>query len=136
MSTERASIFEDEELDLTGFEPRTMPPRPALARDAIRNVAEQRGFVSREPSRPPQANPDPTPVSRRRYTTGRNRQLNMKVTDEALRRFYALADTHGWVLGEAFEHALSALERESASGRAPAPERTSQIGEGRVGRER
>jgi len=28
----------------------------------------------------------------RRYRTGRNRQLNLKVTDEALRRFYALGE--------------------------------------------
>ena len=129
MSAERASIFEEEELDLTGFAPRKGSPRPALAREAIRDVAEQRGFVSREASQTLSSSPEPTPVSRRRYTTGRNRQLNMKVTDEALRRFYALADLHGWVLGEAFEHALSALERETTSGRVPTPERTSQIGE-------
>ena len=52
-------------------------------------------------------------MPRRRYTTGRNRQLNMKVTEEALRRFYALADAQCWVLGEAFEHAVTALERET-----------------------
>lgn len=118
---ERASIFsEDDDLDLSEFE--TAPARKVSApavKQAIREVAEQKGFVSRdpEPRRAPEPAPQPVPISsvmpRRRYTTGRNRQLNMKVTEEALRRFYALADAQGWVLGEAFEHAVTALERET-----------------------
>jgi hypothetical protein len=30
---------------------------------------------------------------------------------ETIERFYAIADRHGWVLGEAFERAIAALER-------------------------
>ena len=52
----------------------------------------------------------PEPVLQRRYRTARNRQLNLKVTDEALRRFYAVADAQGLVLGQVFEQAVEALE--------------------------
>jgi hypothetical protein len=51
----------------------------------------------------------------RRYRTGRNVQLNLKVRQEAADTFYALADSQHWVLGEAFEHAVEALKRELAS---------------------
>ena len=44
--------------------------------------------------------------------TGRNRQLNLKVTEAAADKFYALADANHWVLGEAFEMAIEALERQ------------------------
>lgn len=116
MNTERASIFEvEDELDLAEFSP-VPPGAPRLTdvKDQIRGVAERKGFTSREPEL--QA-PPPTPpvlvsaeIPRRRYTTGRNRQLNMKVTEGALRRFYAIADAQQWVLGETFEHAVTALE--------------------------
>jgi len=54
----------------------------------------------------------PSPV--RRYRTGRNRQLNLKVTEDVAQRFYALADHHELVLGDAFARAVTALERELA----------------------
>lgn len=46
----------------------------------------------------------------RRRRTGRTAQLNLKVRPETIEAFYALADRQGWGLGEAFEHALRALE--------------------------
>jgi hypothetical protein len=39
-------------------------------------------------------------------------QLNLKVRQEALDAFYALADRTGLVLGEVFERAVEALTRE------------------------
>ncbi|ESQ78898.1 hypothetical protein [Asticcacaulis sp. YBE204] len=103
--SERASIFDDD-LDLSAFTPKT---KPKPDKDALRAVAEARGFPSREA-----LTPEPTaavePVLQRRYRTGRNRQLNLKVTDEALRRFYALADAQGLVLGQVFEQAVEVLE--------------------------
>jgi hypothetical protein len=82
----------------------------------VRGVAEQAGFHSREPAPPalpvPPA-PEPTRREPRRYRTGRNVQLNLKVRQEAMDAFYKLADAQGWVLGEAFEHAVAALERET-----------------------
>jgi hypothetical protein len=104
---ERASIFGTEDpLDLSGF-----APKPAARPEQVRGVAEQAGFRSRDPAPSPTL-PEPERRAPRRYRTGRNVQLNLKVRQEAVDAFYALADSQGWVLGEAFEHAVAALERE------------------------
>ncbi len=121
----RASIFDgDDDFDLSEFTPRPKAARPRADKDALREVAEKKGFVSREPaareSAPPEKAykspkavtppPAPEPIPQRRYRTGRNRQLNLKVTDDVMRRFYALADSQDMILGEAFEQAVAALE--------------------------
>ena len=78
---------------------------------AIRSIAEQRGFPSRESPSSVLAS-DKSPVSapraRRVHRTGRNRQLTIKVSEEAFNQFYGLADKQGVVLGEAFQQALDA----------------------------
>ena len=110
MGSERASIFgDDDDLDLSGFAP---AKAPETDRKAIREVAEQRGFKPREPEAAPVASETATAPRRaqRRHTTGRNRQLNVKATQETIDRFYAIADGQGWVLGEVLEHAIKALE--------------------------
>ena len=108
MNTERAPLFGEDDLDLSDFSPAAnSTTRSKVQKEVIRQVATERGFSSREPTPPA---PTPEPARQRRYTTGRNRQLNLKVTDDALRRFYAVADKQGWVLGEAFEFAVGALE--------------------------
>jgi hypothetical protein len=117
MNSERASIFDTDEIDLSGFKPASRPKTPAAERAAIKEVAEQRGFTSREPVTVAPAHNDPEPRrQQRRHTTGRNRQLNIKATEETINRFYALADAQGWVLGEAFEHAVAALEAQCKTG--------------------
>ena len=45
----------------------------------------------------------------RRHRTGRNAQLNFKVTPETLAQFTAIADLEKWLLAETLEHALDAL---------------------------
>ena len=107
MSGGRAPLFgQDTDLDLSGFKPKA-PAKP----NQVRDVAEQAGFRSREvaassaESKTPRREP-------RRYRTGRNVQLNLKVRREAVDAFYRLADGQGWVLGEAFERAVNALELE------------------------
>jgi len=45
----------------------------------------------------------------RRHRTGRNAQLNFKVTPETLAQFTAIADREKWLLAETLEHALDAL---------------------------
>lgn len=99
MSSERASIFGDD-LDLSSFEPK----QPASARE-VRDVAEKAGFSSREPAAAPI---DPVRREQRRYRTGRNVQLSLKVRQEDLNAFYQLADREGIVLGEAFARAVTA----------------------------
>lgn len=111
MTGTRASVFEDEGLDVSGFAPR----------EKVREVAQQRGFVSRDPAPAPAppAAPSPPPPRRepRRHRTGRNVQLNLKVRTEDVEAFYALADEMGLVLGEVFERAVAALSRELAAER-------------------
>jgi len=97
---------QDTDLDLSDFKPKA-PARP----EQVRGVAEQAGFRSREAASAPVESEEPR-REQRRYRTGRNIQLNLKVRREAVEAFYRLADEQGWVLGEAFERAVGALERE------------------------
>jgi hypothetical protein len=114
MSQERATIFDDDELDLSAFAPKERPIQKSVDREAIRQMAEQKGFRSREQVTAPKPMETTEKRQPRRYVTGRNRQLNLKVTDSAAERLYALADANRLVLGEAFEMAIDALERELA----------------------
>jgi hypothetical protein len=101
---ERAGLFE-EDLDLSQFTPqktKAEQPRP----EAVRAVAEGARFQSREPDRPAK------PSQQRRYRTGRNIQMNTKVTPGTRDGFYAISDRYHWVLGETLERALQALRRE------------------------
>jgi hypothetical protein len=106
MTAERASLFgQEDDFDLSGFK-LTSLAKP----EQVRDVAEQAGFRSRE-AVAPAATAAMTSREPRRYRTGRNVQLNLKVRQEAMDAFYRLADAQGWVLGEAFEHAIAALEK-------------------------
>lgn len=103
---DRASIFgEDDDLDLSGFAPKRAaagdPGGPPL--HEIRRISEARGFRSREGAQDP---------VRRRHRTGRNVQLNIKVTPETLAEFNALCERQGWVQGETLARALAALQAE------------------------
>lgn len=107
MSGKRASVFGDD-LDLTSFQPKS----PARTKE-VREVAEKAGFTSREPQ--PEPAPEPVRREQRRYRTGRNVQLNLKVRQEDIDAFYALADQEEIVLGEAFARAVAAW-KEKLSG--------------------
>lgn len=111
MSKERPSLGFGDELD--DFDPAAWSktkvthsndrPRP----DVIQQAAEAAGFRSREPGAPKA----PTPVRRqRRRRTGRNVQLNIKTTPEAVEAFTRIADARGWGLGETLERAIELLE--------------------------
>ena len=113
MSTPRAGVFED---DLSDFAPK--PRTPAAARpEEVKALAEGTAFRSRDPQTAVPSTPAP-PGRRepRRYRTGRNVQLNLKVRQEAADAFYRLADQTGLVLGEVFEQAVEALARELSEG--------------------
>jgi hypothetical protein len=106
----RAGVFDDDLGDVR--------PRPATEPGKVRQVAEAAGFRSREPSHAAAATRHPAAPAAagkrepRRYRTGRNQQLNIKATPEAIESFYAVAERQGWVLGETFERAIAALLRE------------------------
>lgn len=105
--------------DLSDFEAQsTTKPVPV---EAIEEIAEQQGFPSRK-SQPKRSVPTETSSapkveevrSVRRYTTGRNRQINIKATSETIDRFYRLADEQGVPLGALFEQALDALAAQTS----------------------
>lgn len=105
MTSGRAGIFDD----LSDFTPTA--PTAGASPEEVKAVAEGAAFRSREPQPAPPVRREP-----RRYRTGRNVQLNLKVRQETADAFYALADRTGMVLGEAFERAVEALQRELSTG--------------------
>ena len=111
MAQEHGDIFAgDDPLNLDRFQ-----PKPAGASDRpgpqdLRDIAERTKFVSTEGKG---AAPPPVPLLRRGpRRTGRTATVTLKTTPECSNRFYALAQAQGWLVGETFEHALDALERE------------------------
>jgi hypothetical protein len=106
--SERASVFGSEgDFDVSGFAPRK--PKVDAPRERVRQVSEASDFRSREPEKQPAAAREP-----RRYRTGRNIHLNIKVRPDTHASFYQIADEQGWVLGETLERAVDALKRELA----------------------
>ena len=102
---ERAGLF-DEDLDLSQFNSQKPVKAQQPQAEAVRAVAEGAKFQSREPSKPAKQR------QQRRYRTGRNIQLNTKVTMNTRDGFYEISDRYNWVLGETLEKALQALRRD------------------------
>jgi hypothetical protein len=102
---ERAGLFE-EDLDLSQFTAQKPAKADQPPPDAVRAVAEGANFQSREPVKSTRQR------QRRRYRTGRNIQLNTKVTMSTRDGLYEISDRYNWVLGETLERALQALKRE------------------------
>lgn len=109
--------------DLDDFAPQgASKPVPA---DAIEEIAKGAGFPSRKahvdpgmpakapaPAAPPAA-ATPARIQRRR-TTGRNRQINIKATEETIVELYRIADELDLPLGAVLERALEALKAAAA----------------------
>ncbi|MCU1326785.1 MAG: stability/partitioning determinant [Bryobacterales bacterium] len=111
MNPSRASIFEMDEIDVSGFAPKSAADAAAPTPDQVRAVAEAANFPSRQP--PPLATAYvPEKRQPRRHRTGRTAQLNARTTPQTVATVYAIADAHGWLVGETIERALSALQRE------------------------
>jgi hypothetical protein len=88
---------------------RTEKPVPTAT---IERIAEENNFPSRQATKTPKE-----PRRKRRvYTTGRNRQFNIKATAETVERFYKMADERKVPLCELLEQALDALEEQGARG--------------------
>lgn len=107
--TNRANPF----ADLSDFE--AAPAHRAVPVAAIEEIAEATGFPSRKARTKPVDVPVEPVRQVRRYTTGRNRQINIKATSETIDRLYQLADQRGVPLGALLEEALDALEQQGAS---------------------
>lgn len=95
--------------DLNDFAPAS-PKRKQnpVEKDVIDQVSTDNNFPSRQPPKSETKNP---PRPQRRYTTGRNKQINIKATSETIEKFYRLADEQGAPLGEVLARALDALEK-------------------------
>ena len=104
---QRVNPFEATLKDLPTF---GLKPKPEahVAKDDVDRIADDTGFVSRQPVKP--AKPKEQRRKARTYRTGRNVQFNAKVTSDAAQRFYKLADERKVVLGELLEQGLDALE--------------------------
>jgi hypothetical protein len=96
--------------DLNDFEP--AQPKKSLGKSVekavIDQVAADNGFPSRQAAKP---EPEVAPRKQRRYTTGRNQQINIKATAETINRLNAMADRMNVPLGEVLARALIALEK-------------------------
>ena len=104
----RASIFEDNDLDLTGFAPKegrdtkSAPGRSRQASCGSREFPQSR------------ANGQKGVGAQRKikgYRTGRNVQFNVKATQETLNTFHLICERKGWLLAEGFAQAVEALKR-------------------------
>lgn len=93
--------------DFAPAQPKEKPPKP-IEKAVIDQVAADNGFPSRQASKPELK---PVPRQQRRYTTGRNQQINVKATAETIERFYRIADEMRVPLGEVLDRALEALEK-------------------------
>jgi len=103
MAGGRASIFEEDEIDIASFAPKPRTVQNGPAKAEVRAVAEAANFRSREGEKPLRR------PAQRRHRTGRNAQINIKATQETIDAFTALSERQGWVFGETLEHALQAL---------------------------
>jgi hypothetical protein len=109
----RPSLFEEEDIDLSGFAPKadssvSVPP------DTVRKISEEGGFPSRA-ARPSVSQPSAVglPSTARQpmvYRTGRNTTFSAKTTPETVETFYQIAREQGWKAGETFERAVEALK--------------------------
>lgn len=106
MSSDRVNPFGD----LNDFEPaQPMERRPKPVEKAvIDQVAAENGFPSRQAVKPKAIS---APKKQRRYTTGRNQQINIKATAETIDRLNAMADRMNAPLGEVLARAIDALEK-------------------------
>jgi hypothetical protein len=77
-----------------------------VEKEVIARIAEENNFPSRQATK---TSKEP-PRKRRVHRTGRNRQFNIKATNETVERFYKMADEKHVPLGELLEQALDALD--------------------------
>ena len=82
-------------------------PEKRVEESVIAEVAQQNNFPSRQA---PKANAAQK-RQQRRYRTGRNQHIGIKVTEETKEKFYKAIDARGIPQGELLRLALDALEQ-------------------------
>lgn len=103
MTDRRVNPFEGLEAEFPPAPGPRKPVQPAL----IDQVATAHNFPSRPSTNPA---PNPPPPQRARYTTGRDRQLNLKASDTTIARMHQQAAARRIPLAAVLELALDALE--------------------------
>jgi hypothetical protein len=93
----------DQVASATGFPSRPVAPLAAPPASSPAAAAPLTSTVA--------ATPEQVSMGQRRYTTGRNKQVGLKVTDEAATLMRRLADQHHLPMGEVVYRALLAYER-------------------------
>lgn len=88
------------------FTPKPKKNERPVANEALERIAEDNDFPSRQP---PRVSKEPR-RKRRKYMTGRNRQINMMASSETIERIYKIADEIGKPLATVLEMAIEALE--------------------------
>ena len=90
---------------------RLSDPRPGISIEQFQSErrARLREWANSTPS-------SSVPRKGQRHKTGRNQQINIKATRQAIERMYKLADDKQIPLGELLEQALDALEKGPSSG--------------------
>jgi len=106
----RVNPFADLTTPLPAFTIKPKKEKP-VEEEAIARIAAENNFPSRQA---PKISREPR-RKRRVYTTGRNRQFNIKATAETVERFYKMADERKVPLCALLEEALEALERAGVS---------------------
>lgn len=91
------------------------PEEIQLRKRAAETAAQDSGFPSREPMTAIDRTELPTQTPDRRKRTGRDKAFACRTTAEHVERFYKIVDGNKWGVGETFERALDALEREMRS---------------------
>ena len=113
MPKTRASIFDEDGeagLDVASFAPKTSTDPKAPTPEKVRAVTKAAKFTSRQaPVLEPEVRAKRVP---RVYRTGRNVQLNVKVSQQTVEAIHAITDEQGWVLGYTLQRAIEALQRE------------------------
>ena len=99
--------------DLSDFQPKQASEshRKPVEPVVIEKLAVDNGFPSRQPTAATATGTDSDRKKRRRFTTGRNQQINIKATNETIEKLYATADEMGLPLGEVLARALEALRQ-------------------------
>lgn len=102
--------FSDESQAITPT--RRTPEDIERVRRAAEAAAKESGFPSREPTSNSAMQTVPSATRDRRKRTGRDQAVACRTTPDYAARFYAIVDRMGWGVGETFEKAVDALERE------------------------
>ncbi len=111
--SERVNIFDDSEIDISGFEPRPAGNRqPGPSQADLRRISEGSSFVSRDPQRTAAPTPGEAAVTvrkQRTYRTGRNVQFNTKAKATTVEAFDRFMDELRLSKAESLEFAAAAL---------------------------